>query len=106
MRSRLQPVGDAPIDGGFKIAEPPEAVPDTGAPPRRMSLAERQVYDILVRGVSQTALTIVSTLFTLLFAGSAFALWWAALPQPSASQLIGLGMYAAFVLALEYVRRR
>lgn len=102
MRSRLQSVGDAPAEG-FSLAEteiqPPPA-------PRTVTVAERQITDLLLKGIGQRAITIISTLFTLLLAGSAFWAWMTVLPHPSSPQLIGLGGYALFVLALEYVRRR
>lgn len=100
MRStRLQPVDDAPAEN-FSLA-PPEP-----AAPRTVTVAERQITDLLIKGIGQRAITIISTLFTLLLAASAWWLWWSALPQPTPTQLIGLGMYSVFVLALEYVRRR
>lgn len=99
MRStRLQPVDDAPAES-FSLAPEPDA-------PRSVTVAERQITDLLLKGIGQRALTILSTLFTLLLAASAWWLWWSALPQPTPPQLVGLGMYSVFVLALEYVRRR
>lgn len=59
-----------------------------------------------MKTLSQRALAAFSTLFT---AGGLFSAWWlwqSALPAPTTTQLVGLGMYAAFLLLLEFVRRR
>lgn len=103
MRSttRLQPVGDAEPAGDFTIADPVAL-----DPPRSVSVPEKQMMDLLLRGFGKNALTILSMLFTLLLAGSAFWAWMTVLPQPSTPQLIGLAGYAAFILILEFVRRR
>ncbi len=37
--------------------------------------------------------------------GAAFLLWRTALEAPSPSQLVGLGLFASFVLGLLYIRR-
>lgn len=101
MRStRLQPVGDEPV-GDFTM-EPVSPNP----PARVVSVPEKQMMDLLIRGFGKNALTILSTLFTLALAGSAFWAWMTVLPEPSPQQLVGLGGYALFVLALEFVRRR
>lgn len=99
MRStRLQPVdADAPEE--FQIPEAAEA-------PRTVTVPERQITDLLIRGLGQRALTILSTLFTLLLAGSVFWAWMTVLPEPTTLKLIGIGGYALFALALEFVRRR
>jgi len=60
---------------------------------------------LALKALSQRALVAFHSLFTLLLAGSAFALWWRTLPDPSVFQLVGLSIYAAFVLALHVVRK-
>lgn len=59
-----------------------------------------------LKALSQRAMVAFASLFTLMLAASAFWLWLSILPQPSPSQLIGVGMYAVFCLILEFVRRR
>jgi hypothetical protein len=98
MRSRLQPVADEPAPT-FDIGEPAPEV-------RAVSVPEKQLMSMLVQGFGQRAMAMLSMIFTLLLAGSAFCLWWAVLQRPTTAQLVGLGGYAGFVLALEYVRRR
>jgi hypothetical protein len=56
--------------------------------------------------LSQRAVIALSRLFVLLATASAFALWWSVLPNPTVLQLVGLGMYAAFVLAASVIVRR
>ena len=48
----------------------------------------------------------LSNLFTAGGLIGAWLLWDSVLPSPSIPQLVGLGEYAVFFLALEYVRRR
>lgn len=65
-----------------------------------------QTMALLVKGLSQKALVAMSNCFTAISLGTAFWLWQSVLPEPTPNQLIGLGGYAAFILALEVVRRR
>lgn len=58
-----------------------------------------------LKALSQRALVALSACFTLLTVASAFALWWRVLPEPSVFQLVGLGLYGVFVLAVHLVRR-
>ena len=55
---------------------------------------------------SQRAATICSALFTVAGLAAAFWLWTTILPNPSVLNLIGVGMFAVFILAFEFVRRR
>ena len=78
------------------------------APAPASSSAESAGMHMLYLGLkalSQRALVALSALFTLLTVASAFALWWRVLPDPSVFQLIGLGLYAIFILAVHLVRR-
>lgn len=78
----------------------PAAKTDTEAAQRNT-----QLLLLSLRAVSQRAVTAVSHLFTGAMVGSALLLWWTVLPQPTALQLVGLGMWGAFVLAVEFIRR-
>ena len=100
MASRLAEVPEFQLVG----SETPPAPPVLDR-----SVAEQRLTGLLLmslRALSQRAVVALSALFTLALAGSAFALWWSVLPNPSVLQLAGLGMYAGFVLALEFVRRK
>ena len=70
--------------------------------------AERHTALLMLslRALSQRALTAASTLFTGIAVGSAWLLWQSVLPNPSNAQLVGLGMYAGFICAIEILRRR
>lgn len=56
--------------------------------------------------LSQRTIVALSRLFVLAATASAFALWWAVLPNPTVLQLVGLGMYGIFVLAASFIARR
>lgn len=97
--NRLQEVAEFQLVGEDEAAAPAKPAP----------AVEKQLTGLLLmslRALSQRALVALSTLFTLALAASAFWLWGRILAAPSATQLVGVGMYAVFVLALEFVRRR
>lgn len=82
---------------------------DAQPTPERPSVAESAGMQALVLGLqalSQRTVVALSKLFVLLATASAFALWWAVLPNPTVLQLVGLGMYGAFVLAASFIARR
>lgn len=58
-----------------------------------------------LKALSQRALTAVADLFMLLTVGSAWWLW-ASIPDPHPTQIVALGIYAAFVLAANIIVRR
>lgn len=71
--------------------------------------AERIGIDALMLGLSalsKRTLVALSNLFTLLTVASAFALWWRVLPEPSVYQLVGLSIYAVFLLIVNWLVRR
>ena len=87
--------------GEEEIGETPEPRTDAEAARRNT-----QLLLLSLRAVSQRAVTAVSHLFTAAMVGSALLLWWTVLPDPSVLQLVGLGGWALFVLAIEWIRRR
>jgi len=56
--------------------------------------------------LSQRTLAALSRLFALITVVSAFVLWWAVMPNPTVLQLVGLGMFGVFVLAINVIVRR
>ena len=80
----------------FQVVES-EPVEDHSAATGAMLLA--------LKALSQRALIAIADLFTLLTVFSAFWLWHS-IPEPTVFQLIGLGMYALFVLAANVIVRR
>ena len=85
-----------------------EVVQDEPDTPPRIPIGEKFATDALMlalKGLSQRAIIAVDNLFTLLTVGSAFWLW-LSIPSPSTYQLIGLAMYAVFVLAANWIVRR
>ena len=61
---------------------------------------------IALGALSQRALIALASMFSIVLAGTVFALFYITLPNPSIYQLIGLGMYALFILALHVIRSR
>jgi hypothetical protein len=61
---------------------------------------------MMISALSNRAVVALSSLFTAGALLSAWVLWRSILPDPSPVQLAGLGGYALFVLAIEYIRRR
>ena len=94
------------------MAEPFRVVSDDEietAPPPRHDAAESIGIEALKLGLSalsQRTVVALSKLFTLLTVASAFALWWRVLPEPSIQQLVGLSIYAVFLLIVNWLVRR
>ncbi len=65
-----------------------------------------QLLMVALRALSQRALIALAALSSVILAGSVFALYWEVLPNPSINQLVGLGMYACFILALHVVGKK
>lgn len=80
-------------------------LPET-PPQNDQAAAAMQLLLLSIKTISQRALIALSNLFTVAAVGSTWWLFNAALPiNPSANQLIGLGLYGVFVLAIHWVRR-
>jgi len=59
-----------------------------------------------IKTLSQKSIVALGQLFTLLCTASAFWLWYLVLPNPNVLQLFGLGLYAGFILLLQYLVRK
>lgn len=59
---------------------------------------------VALKALSQRALVAATDLFTLVTVASAFWLWWS-IPTPNDRQIIALSIYAAFVLAANWIVR-
>jgi len=92
---------------GFSLVDS-QPEPEDAEQKKRDAFDDRytNLLAISLRALSQRATVAVASLFTLLLAASAFWLWMMILPNPTVLQLVGLGMYAIFALALEFVKRR
>jgi prepilin signal peptidase PulO-like enzyme (type II secretory pathway) len=86
----------------FEVVGPETDEPAAAPPPQLVT----QMLTIALTALSQRALTALASLFSIVLAASAFVLWYMILPNPSPNQLVGLGMYAAFILALHVIRNR
>ena len=94
----------------FNIVGEEEMQQPQQAPPQPAGNADTaravQILALALLTVSQRFVIAVSNLLTAAAVGSAFWLWWRVLPNPDVEQLVGLGLYALFLLAVETVRRR
>lgn len=68
--------------------------------------AAAQAIMVALTALSQRFIVALANLFTLLTVASAFILTWAVLPNPSIQQLVGLGTYYVFILAVLFLRRK
>jgi hypothetical protein len=101
MRSRLQAVGDPEQIEAEESAAPPQPKP---TPVMQAAIAAGLM--LALKTLSQRALVALAAVEHLLLAGTVFALWLSVIAQPTTLQLVGLGMYGVFVLALIALRRR
>lgn len=86
----------------FSIVEDDDQTP-------KSSMAETAGMQALILGLqalSQRTVVALSKIFVLLATMSAFALWWRVMPDPTQAQLIGLSLYAIFVLAASFIARK
>lgn len=86
------------------IAEQPP--PNTQSTVASSSSAATRMLLLAIAQLGKRFVIALSTLFTAAGLFSAWWLWASVLPSPSVLQLVGVGMYAAFLLALEFVRRK
>lgn len=89
--------------------QPPPGSPQPPQPqPRRVEAAATAMLLTGLRTLSQRSLIALGSLFTLMTVASAWWLWLETLPQPSVYQLIGLGLYGALIVLLNWLvlRRR
>lgn len=82
---------------------PGTAAPTVTPEQHRAALA---AFRMLIATLSQKTLVALSNLVTAGAVGSAWWLWNGVLPEPTTNQLVGVSLYAAFILAIEYLRRK
>lgn len=96
------------MSGQFRVVADVAAEPDAAPIPQAQQQA-RQATQLLLTALaalSQRAVVAIASLFSLALAGSVFWLALAVAQQPSDRQIGVLGLYAAFVLALHWIKRR
>jgi hypothetical protein len=94
MRTRLQPVD---------VGEASEEAVSRETPAQS---AFTSLLTVSLKALSQRALVALASLVDLALIASAFVLWLNVIEQPSVLQLVGVGMYAAFILVAIWVRTR
>ena len=94
-QTRLQPVDLPPAE----VAEVPRETP-------RGEAAFANLLAMSLRALSQRALIALASLVDLALIASAFVLWLNVIREPSVLQLVGVGMYAAFILMCVFIRHR
>jgi hypothetical protein len=86
---------------GFEIVGGTETEPKA-APDHGVAIA---MLTVALKALSQRALVAAADLFTLATVTSAWYLWWS-IPAPNDRQIIALSIYAAFVLAANWIVRK
>jgi len=89
----------------FAVVGEREAEEQKPVPPEPKSNFAADALVLALKALSQRAIVALANLFMLLTVGSAFWLWMS-IPDPTVLQLISLGMYALFVLAVNFIARR
>ena len=95
---------------GDTTATPTTAAPTTASPPSeasdRAQVSAVEFLSLLLSVLSQRTVAALGHVFPIIVLASGFALWWRILPDPSDHQLIGVGLYAIFMLLILVVKRR
>jgi hypothetical protein len=65
-----------------------------------------KVLQFSIATIGKRFITALSNLFTAAALLSAWLLWRSVLPSPTVTQLVGLALYAVFILTTEWVRRK
>ena len=82
-----------------------QQIPTSDAPESNAAPSVVEFLKLLLEVLSQRSIMALSHLLPIIALVSGFALWWRVLPEPTEQQLIGLGLYAVFMLAILFVRR-
>jgi hypothetical protein len=98
VRRGFQMVGEESLPEP-QTPQAPQAQPDAA------TRAAMRFWLLSMQNISNRAIVGISHLFTAALVASAWALFMWTLPTPSVLQLVGLGLYAAFLLLIEWVRR-
>ncbi len=96
---------------GFNVVEerdaPGEVIPHPSAPDNQaVNRAAAEGLALALKALGQRAASGLSSLFTGAGLGVACYLWDKLGAAPTTGQLVALGMYGVFFLALEWIRRR
>jgi hypothetical protein len=97
MRSRLQAVGEP---------EQVEEIAIAAAHQPRVAPAIAAGLMLALKALSQRAVVALAALEHMILACTVFALWLRVIAQPTELQLVGVGLYALFVLSLVWLRTR
>lgn len=65
-----------------------------------------QLLLMALGALGKRTIVALANCFTILTVGSAFWLWMMAPPEPSVTQIVSLSIYAAFVLAINFITKR
>lgn len=84
----------------------------TALPQNQISDASPKGYEQLIsllilalRALGERSINFVGHLIPVIGLGMGFVLWYRVLPEPSVLQLVGLGIYSVFVLAMIAIKR-
>ena len=102
--NRLRQIGaDEPVP---ELIQPPAPPPPRVEPHQSANMqAITNMLMIALKALSQRTIVALASLVDLALAASVFVLWLIVIATPSVLQLVGLGIYAGFVLIALFMRR-
>jgi hypothetical protein len=98
------PAADAAISAALGLREAKVAAQEAQA--LRQTAAAHKLILVALGRLSERAVAGWSALFSLFGVASVGMLYYYVLENPSILQLVGIGMYSAFLLILEFLRRK
>lgn len=116
-RLTLRAISEREVDAQGQAVTPSSPLPPSAAtsPPPAPQVAPTtndrddddltlQVVGLALRLISERLVAISSGFFPLVALGTGFVLWLKIMASPSVSQLVGLGLYSLFMLALTWIK--
>lgn len=95
---------------GERLATEQEELEHQAAPaPQAQAEAAGVTLDVILlalKVLGQRAATIAGHAYPVLALGAAFFMWWQVMATPTPYQLVGLGLFAAFLLCMQILRRK
>ena len=88
-----------------RLAEEPTAPSADSAPPQDAGVA-LDVVLLALKVLGQRTMAIATHAYPVLALGAAAAMWWRVMDAPTPYQLVGLGLFGVFLLAMQVLRSR
>jgi hypothetical protein len=102
--NRLMPVGEDEPVPDLNLIQPPQPRPVPRPDDPQVIHAYTRMLLTALSAMAQRTVIALASLVDLALAGSVFVLWLLVIAQPTQLQLVGLGMYGAFILICLWLR--